>query len=66
MNRKRLVLSLDVNVRLEGSDVSTGGRDESTAGSRASFSRETPQPLPRFWRSVLENVSQEDEGPLIG
>jgi hypothetical protein len=35
-------------------------------GPRWEHPRETPQPRPRFSRSVLENVSQEDEGPLIG
>jgi hypothetical protein len=48
------------------------GRDGGSTGARLShqsppFSRKTPlEPRPRFSRNRLQNVSPEDEGPLIG
>jgi HNH endonuclease len=43
-----------------------GSTENEAALPRASFSGETPEPRPRFSRSVLRNVPRDDEGPLIG
>ncbi len=56
MNRKRLVLSPDVNVRLEGSDVSTGGRGRVESGlpwTPRPFPAKNTEPRPRFLRNSV-------------